>query len=64
MAYVCTCARVREREIRKAIRHGARCEDAVGDVCGAGVRCGMCLDMIAAMLSKERPADAPVKPAG
>ena len=34
--YVCICARVRERELRSAIRAGADTEESVGDACGAG----------------------------
>ena len=43
--YVCICDRVRECEVRSAIRCGARTED-VGDACGAGTGCGTCLDRI------------------
>ena len=52
--YVCICARVREREVRMAVRVGARDEDAVGDACGAGTGCGTCLDRIAELISEER----------
>jgi bacterioferritin-associated ferredoxin len=55
--YVCICARVRESEVRLAIRCGARCEDSIGDACGAGTRCGSCLNRIAELLVEEQPVD-------
>jgi len=51
--YVCICARVRESEVRIAIQLGARCEQSVGDACGAGTGCGSCLDRICDMLEEE-----------
>jgi bacterioferritin-associated ferredoxin len=54
--YVCICARVREREIRAAIRDGARSEDSVGDACGAGLRCGTCLDRIEELIDEAEHA--------
>jgi bacterioferritin-associated ferredoxin len=51
--YACICARVRECEIRAAIRRGAHTEDAVGDSCGAGTGCGTCLDRIADLLHEH-----------
>ena len=51
--FVCICARVRECEVRSAIRLGARSEDAVGDACGAGTNCGTCLDRIEQMIDEE-----------
>jgi bacterioferritin-associated ferredoxin len=55
--YVCICARVRESELRMAVRCGARSEDSVGDACGAGRGCGSCLDRIADLLEEEGHAD-------
>jgi bacterioferritin-associated ferredoxin len=55
--YVCICARVREQEIRTAIRCGARSEESVGDACaGAGTGCGTCLDRICDLIEEESPA--------
>jgi bacterioferritin-associated ferredoxin len=54
--YVCICSRVRECELRAAIRAGARTEEAVADVCGAGTGCGTCLDRIGDLLVDEEPA--------
>ncbi|WP_238008746.1 (2Fe-2S)-binding protein [Dactylosporangium sp. AC04546] len=51
--YVCICHRVKECEVRQAIRAGAHSEDAVGDECGAGTGCGTCLDRIADLIDAE-----------
>ncbi len=51
--FACICARVRECEVRSAIRLGAHSEDAVGDACGAGTHCGTCLDRIEELLDEE-----------
>ena len=51
--YVCICARVRECEVRSAIRLGARDEDAVGDACGAGTGCGTCHERIGELIGEE-----------
>jgi bacterioferritin-associated ferredoxin len=55
--YVCICARVRERELRAAIRAGADTEESVGDACGAGTGCGSCLDRICDLIDEEHAAD-------
>jgi bacterioferritin-associated ferredoxin len=54
--FVCICARVRECELRAAIRGGARDEHAVGRVCGAGTNCGTCLDRVDEILAEEHTA--------
>jgi bacterioferritin-associated ferredoxin len=54
--FVCICARVRETEVRDAIRAGAASEDSVTDVCGAGSGCGTCIDRICELIDEERPA--------
>jgi bacterioferritin-associated ferredoxin len=54
--YVCICARVRESEVRDAIRCGARTEESVGDACGAGTGCGTCLDRIGDLIDEESSA--------
>ena len=51
--YVCICARVRECEVRTAIRRGAHSEAAVGDACGAGTGCGTCLERIDELIGEE-----------
>ena len=53
---VCICARVRECELRRAVRAGAHSEEAVGDACGAGTGCGMCLDRVGELIEQEAPA--------
>jgi bacterioferritin-associated ferredoxin len=60
--YVCICARVRECDLRAAIRCGARCEDSVGDACGAGQGCGSCVDRIRDVIDEENRADTFVVP--
>jgi bacterioferritin-associated ferredoxin len=51
--YVCICERVRECEVRKVIRKGARTEESVGDACRAGTGCGMCRDHIGDLIDEE-----------
>lgn len=51
--YICICSRVRECEVRTAIQLGARCEDSIGDACGAGTGCGSCLERIGDMIEEE-----------
>jgi bacterioferritin-associated ferredoxin len=51
--YVCICHRLRESELRSVIRAGADTEETVGDACGAGTNCGMCLDRIGDMIDEE-----------
>jgi bacterioferritin-associated ferredoxin len=55
--YVCVCARVRECDLRAAIRCGARTEEAVGDACGAGTGCGTCLDRVGDLILAEELAE-------
>ena len=55
--YVCICARVRECDLRTAIKCGARTEESVGDACGAGTGCGSCLDRIDDLIAEAAKAD-------
>ncbi|HET8681294.1 MAG TPA: (2Fe-2S)-binding protein [Micromonosporaceae bacterium] len=55
--YVCVCKRVRDCEVRAAIRCGARSEEAVGAACGAGTGCGSCLDRIGDLIDEETLLD-------
>jgi bacterioferritin-associated ferredoxin len=55
--YVCICERVREGDVRSAIRCGARTEEAVGEACGAGTGCGTCLQRICDLIDEESGAD-------
>jgi bacterioferritin-associated ferredoxin len=51
--FVCICNRVRECEVRSAVRRGARCEESVGEACGAGTSCGTCLERICDLIEEE-----------
>lgn len=51
--YACICERVRECDVRLAIRCGARTEESVGEACGAGTGCGSCLDRIDELIQEE-----------
>ena len=51
--YTCICERVRECDVRAAIRRGAHTEQSVGDACGAGTNCGSCLDRIGDLIDEE-----------
>jgi bacterioferritin-associated ferredoxin len=55
--YVCICERVREREVRIAVRRGARTEESVGEACGAGTGCGSCLERICDLIDEESRTD-------
>jgi bacterioferritin-associated ferredoxin len=58
--YTCICERVRECDVRMAIRCGARTEEAVGAACGAGTGCGTCLDRIGDLIDEESRVAVPV----
>ncbi|HEY1487122.1 MAG TPA: (2Fe-2S)-binding protein [Micromonosporaceae bacterium] len=51
--YACICERVRESDVRLAIRCGAHTEESVGAACGAGTGCGSCLDRICELIDEE-----------
>ncbi len=55
--YACICERVRECDVRMAIRCGARTEESVGTACGAGTGCGSCLDRIYELIEEESTSD-------
>jgi bacterioferritin-associated ferredoxin len=44
--YICHCRAVSDRAIRAEIELGAVDEEDIGDRCGAGTRCGSCVDEI------------------
>jgi bacterioferritin-associated ferredoxin len=60
--YVCICARIRECELRAAVRCGAHNEDSVGDACGAGQNCGTCVERIREVIDEESRVDTLVVP--
>ena len=53
--YACICHAVTSSEVVDVVRAGARTEDAIGEVCGAGTGCGSCLERICAMISERHP---------
>ncbi|HEU0238967.1 MAG TPA: (2Fe-2S)-binding protein [Micromonosporaceae bacterium] len=59
--YTCICERVRESDVRAAIRRGARTEESVGDACGAGTGCGTCLDRICELIEDIEGEDRLVR---
>ena len=59
--YVCICHAVPEPELRAHIAAGADTEEAVGDRCGAGTGCGMCLDRIADLIDEVLPGRCPLR---
>ena len=46
LMYICHCRAVSDRTIRAEIELGAVDEEDIGDRCGAGTRCGSCVDEI------------------
>jgi bacterioferritin-associated ferredoxin len=56
--YTCICARVRECEVRAAIKDGAHDEDAVGEATGAGTGCGSCVNRICGLIREVAPSAA------
>lgn len=55
--FVCLCRPTREKDLRLAIRAGARDLDAVGRACGAGTRCGTCRPDICRFIAEEARQD-------
>ncbi|MFW3170724.1 (2Fe-2S)-binding protein [Geodermatophilus sp. CPCC 206100] len=53
--YVCICFAVSETQLADVIADGARTEEEVGDVSGAGTGCGNCLDRICDRLRAANP---------
>lgn len=51
---VCHCNGVRDREIRRAVRSGARTRTDVGRRCRAGTGCGGCGPVIDRIIASER----------
>jgi bacterioferritin-associated ferredoxin len=67
MALVCSCLAVSDRKVVKAVQHGARSVEEIGDHCGAGTCCGGCHPSLEALLAAHAPArpahDLPFRPA-
>ena len=53
--YVCGCRAVTDREVHEAVQAGARSAAEVAERCGAGSRCGNCLDLVLAVVEASRP---------
>ena len=50
---VCHCKSVSAREIRTAVRGGARSRTEVASACDAGSRCGGCVEAVQEIVSSE-----------
>ena len=53
--YVCGCRAVTDREVHEAVQAGARSAAEVAERCGAGSRCGNCLDLVLAVVEASCP---------
>ncbi len=53
--YVCGCRAVTDHEVHDAVQAGARSAAEVADRCGAGSRCGNCVDLVLAVIEASRP---------
>ena len=53
--YVCGCRAVTDREVHEAVQAGASSATEVADHCGAGSRCGNCIDLVLAVIEASRP---------
>jgi bacterioferritin-associated ferredoxin len=51
---VCHCHRVSDRTVRAVIAAGAKTEDDVAKVCGAGSCCGGCVPSVTELLEETR----------
>jgi len=50
--YVCICAAVSDRQIKQAVREGARSVDQLAACLGVGTVCGCCREMAQDILSE------------
>ena len=55
---VCHCKCVSDREVREAVREGARTRRDVVRSCRAGTDCGGCLGLVDAIIESERSVAA------
>ena len=53
--YVCGCRAVTDREVHRAVEAGARSAAEVAEHCGAGSRCGSCVDLVLAVIEASTP---------
>lgn len=57
---ICHCKRVSDRDIRTAIREGARNAESVGEACGAGTCCGGCRPAIDELIEERKRPSLPM----
>lgn len=50
---VCHCHAVNEKTIAQCVRAGARDQEEIGDVCGAGTSCGGCRPVIEELIDEN-----------
>ena len=50
---VCHCKQVSDRQIRDAVRAGARTRGDVARACAAGTRCGGCVPAVEEIVARE-----------
>jgi bacterioferritin-associated ferredoxin len=55
---ICHCHGVTDREIRRAVRDGARSLRMIGSACGAGSGCGGCQEAVQEILDGEGTSSA------
>jgi bacterioferritin-associated ferredoxin len=48
----CSCKAVREQTVRVAVAAGARSVAEIGDMCGAGTKCGGCHELLEEILAE------------
>jgi bacterioferritin-associated ferredoxin len=63
MAMVCSCHVVSERQVCRAIDHGAGSIHEVATACGAGSTCMGCHDAIEGLIEQRQRVSAPARPA-
>jgi bacterioferritin-associated ferredoxin len=51
---VCHCQAVSHRRVLEVVRDGARTAAEVGRACGAGTRCGGCVETVCELIAEAR----------
>ena len=60
---ICHCRAVSDREVKSAIRRGARSMREIAQACGAGSRCGGCRPAVVQLLEQQDRNEArPLRP--
>ncbi len=52
--YVCGCRAVTDTQVHQALEAGARTAADVARQCGAGSRCGNCIDLVRAVIESRQ----------